>query len=196
MEYQLNQELFHTKELQSKDGYTWTLTSLLGEILRVSENRFGPRDKSFTLLGVEFFKDGPGFWFPGNCKNIIIQLSYPAARNMEKACYQMAHECVHLLQPQRLGTANNLEEGVAVYFASEYMEKFRNSPLWHATKESYLIAGRTVSKMMAEDMECIKKLRKLELSLSKVTMEQLRTLDAVKCLSDDECNFLLNKFLG
>ncbi len=193
MRYHLDQELFHAKELQAKDGYTWTITSLLGEILQVIEELFGPRDKSFTVLGVEFGTSNPKIWFPRNCKNVIIQLSYPAAQNMEQACYQMAHECIHLLNPGM--NANNLEEGLAVYFASEYMKVFRNSPMWHATNKSYVTAQRIVSKIMTENMECIKKLRELEPSLSKVTIDQLKTLDAVKCLSDTECNFLLDKFI-
>ena len=194
MTYQLAQELFHARRLPTQTGYTWTLTSRLGHILRMVEDYFGSRDKSFTLLGLEFCSSGPNTWFPSNCKNVIIQLSYFASNDEKQACYQIAHECVHLLSPVTLGNENNLEEGVATYFASEYMKKFMADSSWYTTMDSYKEAERIVFKIMAEDMECVKKLRRLEPSLSKVTMEQLKTLDAVKCLSEDECNFLLERF--
>ena len=52
----------------------------------------------------------------------LSNLSLSAATNILQACYQMAHETVHLLAPSGGRNANNFEEGVACYFAAYYMK--------------------------------------------------------------------------
>ncbi len=53
--------------LPSGDGYTWTLASRLGEMILDIEAQFGKRDRSWTILGIEFCDTGSQIWFPGNC---------------------------------------------------------------------------------------------------------------------------------
>src|SRR4051812_12688158 len=53
-----------------ENGYTWTLASRLGDMLHLAETMFGPRDPSYTVLGVEFVADNPRVWYPGNRKFI------------------------------------------------------------------------------------------------------------------------------
>ena len=68
-------------------GYTWTLVSCwFGEMLNMAESLFGPRDCSYTLLGIEFGCDGPQIWYPRSGRHIIIQLSLQAAADMSQAC--------------------------------------------------------------------------------------------------------------
>lgn len=58
------------------DGYSWTIISRAGHILRVAESKYGKRDMSYTLLGVEFTsEERPQIWFPGNCGNIVIPIT-------------------------------------------------------------------------------------------------------------------------
>jgi hypothetical protein len=40
---------------------------------------------------------------------------------MPRACFQLAHEVVHLLSPKVGQKANNFEEGLACFFAKYYM---------------------------------------------------------------------------
>src|SRR5689334_1795982 len=40
-------------------GFTWTLVSRLGEMLKEIEGLLGKRDQSFTILGIEFQAEGP-----------------------------------------------------------------------------------------------------------------------------------------
>ena len=54
--------------------FTWTLVSRFGEMIRDVEALFGPRDRDYTLLGIEFSGTIPQIWFPGNCQHIAIQL--------------------------------------------------------------------------------------------------------------------------
>ena len=42
------------ERLPSNDGYTYTLTTLLGVFLREAESRYGPRDRAWTPLELSF----------------------------------------------------------------------------------------------------------------------------------------------
>jgi hypothetical protein len=47
-------------------GFGWTLTSRLGDTLKLAESVYGKRDESWTILGVEFSSSGPPqLWYPG-----------------------------------------------------------------------------------------------------------------------------------
>lgn len=50
----VHDNLVVARPLAGGSGYTWTMASRSGEILQTLEERYGPRDHSFTLLGVEF----------------------------------------------------------------------------------------------------------------------------------------------
>ena len=95
-----------------------SLTRQLGLFLEKAEALFGPRDKSFTLLGTEFY-DGPNrVIYPNtNHDQIVIQLSKEARGNHDQALFQLAHETVHVLAPVDVGTSTVLEEGLATYFS-------------------------------------------------------------------------------
>ena len=138
----INSDLFVTQRKFNGRCYTWTLVSRLSNMLHMAEELFGPRDLSYTILGIEFGPDNPRLWYPGNRRHIIIQLGLSAARNMSQACYQMAHETVHLLAPSGGQNANNFEEGVACYFAAYYMKGQLNEPYWSPGIPSYECAFR------------------------------------------------------
>jgi hypothetical protein len=59
---------------ESGSPYSLTLASRLGHMLEMAEQRFGPRDKSYTILGFEFRAGLPQIWFPGDGMNVIVQL--------------------------------------------------------------------------------------------------------------------------
>ncbi len=57
------------------NGHSWTITTKFGHILKTAEEKYGERDKSYTLLGIELTNQGnPQIWYPGNCKNVSIQI--------------------------------------------------------------------------------------------------------------------------
>lgn len=107
--------------------YRWTLTSRLGQALDMAEDLFGPRDRSATLLGIDFTTDPqPSHWYPGGAgpgKNIIVLLTAGAAADEDRALYQLAHESFHLLSTNLFGTATNLEEGLATWYSLWYMAR-------------------------------------------------------------------------
>lgn len=188
----INSDLLITQRLPNGSGYTWTLASRLGEMIYMAEELFGPRDPSYTILGIEFVFDNPRIWYPGNCHHIIIQLDLSASTNMSQACYQMAHETVHLLAPTGGQNANNFEEGVACYFAAYYMKHRLNEPTWRPALQSYKCALKQVAPLLDDDINCVRRLRKQEPSFLKMSREQIST--AFPNLTSENVDFLISKF--
>ena len=174
------------------NGYTWTLASLLGNMLHIAEELFGQRDYSYTILGIEIGPDIPKIWYPGNRRDIIIQLDSSAATDMYQACYQMAHETVHLLAPTGTNDANNFEEGVACYFADLYMREVLKNPYLPPSLSSYRTAVELVKPRLDADRYCIRRLRDQQSSFSKMSGEQISA--AFPSLTLKDVDFLIKRF--
>lgn len=187
----IDTDLLFATPLSSGDGYTWTLASRLGAMLRKAEDRFGPRDKSYTILGVEFGGDVPQIWYPGNCRNIVIQLTPNCTDDLIRACYQLAHECVHLLAPTGGQNANNLEEGLATQFSHEYVEENFNIR-YDAGVKAYEQARKVVARLLATNPDCIRNIRKGNPELSKIIPDQI--LDEVPTASRQDVEYLCQPF--
>ncbi|WPU63552.1 hypothetical protein [Peredibacter starrii] len=143
----MNESLITATEIPN--GFTWTLASRLGDMLTYAEEMFGPRNKDFTILGIEYCESGPRIWYPKSKKNIVIQLSDSAKTSEVLALYQLAHESIHLLSPSGSMTANVLEEGLAVYFSWWYVEKALGLEGKSITNsESYKLAGLLVERLL------------------------------------------------
>lgn len=151
-----------------ENGFTWTLASRLGQMLSEAEAEFGERDKSFTLLGVEFREDTPQIWYPSNCKHIVIQLSVEALGDFNRACYQLSHEVIHLLSPNGGGPANVIEEGLSTHFSQAYMAK-HFQVIWSSNVDSYEAACLAVRVLLSLNPDAIREMRKQEPSFSKFT---------------------------
>jgi len=189
----LEPSLFFTAPLESSNGYTWTLASRLGDMLHQAQEFFGQRDKSYTILGVEFGTDNPRIWYPGNRKDVIIQLSPSAAESMARACYQLAHETVHLLSPSGANDANNFEEGIACYFAALYMRIHFKGLLMQPEVPSYLHALALVGPRLSTDIHCIQRLRSHEPCISRISREDLAA--EFPDLTASDVDFLASKFV-
>ena len=168
------------------------------DMLNMAEDFFSPRDQSYTILSIEFRDDGPYIWYPeigdGQEKYITIMLSTSAAQKMSQACFQMAHETVHLLAPVRIEDATNLEEGVACYFSLYYMEKELNEPKWNYTgMKSYARVLELVRPRLEEDRYCIRRLRERQPSFRDISKEELRK--EFPELTEEEVCFLTSKFI-
>lgn len=185
-------ELFFARPLDSGGGYTWTLSSRLGSMLRIVQERFGPRDSSYTILGFEFGGDIPQIWFPGNCRHVLIQLTPECATDTVRACYQLSHECVHLLAPSGGQNANNLEEGLATHFCHRYIvETFGVN--WPSTIQSYAAARIAVEELLASDTSVIRRLRERQPCLPLVTPEDI--ISIAPGTRHDLAAFLCERFI-
>ena len=176
----IHPKLIFTEPLE-RNGYTWTLASQLGNMLRLAEQRFGPRDRSYTFVGIEFVNGVPQIWFPGNCQHVAIQLGLPCMNEPDRACFQLAHETIHLLSPTGSNDPNVLEEGLAAHFQSWYM-KNHYPPDWPMSCvdwntlacKSYEKARALVHELLKFGDDIIKKLRVAEPTLSRITAKLIQ----------------------
>jgi len=183
-------ELFFATPIPN--GYTWTLASRLGDILSLAEDVLGARDLTYTILGIEIGPDIPRLWYPGKRHSVIVQLAPSAATDVARACYQLAHEAVHLLAPSGGGPATNLEEAVACYFAAYFMKSRFAQPAWHPGEPSYKRGLSLISPRMDADVRRIKRLRSRQLSFSEIKREELSA--AFPDIGSGDLDFLLAKF--
>lgn len=174
-------------------GFSWTLASRLGDMLVEAEKFFGPRNKDYTILGIEFCESGPRIWYPKSAKNIVIQLSDEAMDSELLALYQLAHECVHLILPTGNDQSTVLEEGMAVYFSWWYLENVFHHYGKEVTNDGfYFKAGELVERMMLEDQSIFLKLREAHGENWRVTPEEIAELCPV--LSPREIKVLVMSF--
>lgn len=169
---------FCAEATDSNDGLTWTLTTRLGAILFEVEQLYGARDLSWTILGVEFGPDAPQIWYPGNRKHIAIRLASNALESTPLACYQLAHECVHLLAPGGISTVPVIEEGLATVFSEDYVVRELGLKV-DTNMPSYRAAAALVREMLRIDPNAIQSLRAIEPAFRKITRE---TFDAAGVL--------------
>lgn len=188
----INSKNFVAEPLENNEGYTWTLTTRLGQMLREAEGRFGKRDRSYTILGIEFADDGPQLWFPGNCQHVAVQLSTDCLSDTARACYQLAHEVIHLLSPTGARNATNLEEGLATCFAEDYMRE-HFSGAWTPILPSYEAAGVAARSLLNKNPEVIKEIRIQELVISRIVPELL--LSGCPALGGDVAAYLCQPFI-
>lgn len=172
--YGIPDHLF-SEDLQEK-GMSWTLTTRTGELLTELEDRYGARDKSWTLLGVEFSEHGPDIWYPGSNdspppKHVAIRLSPAAFRNYKEALYQLSHECVHLLSPSGRASAPVMEEGLAKLYSMEIIVRLCGHPPGqnYGNLSAYDYAAGYVHQLLQIDSNAIRKLRDKEPAFFKMT---------------------------
>jgi hypothetical protein len=175
------------------DGWTYTLASRLGHILRILEDRFGPRDRSYTILGVEIGGETPQIWYPGNCKNVVVQITRDCLTDMARACYQLAHEAVHLLSPTGGRNANNFEEGLAVYFQEAYMRNEFGQTSWRPVIPSYERARALLAPHLDAVPDAIRRMRETEPTISRITADAMRR--EFSNLTVEDANFLAERFV-
>lgn len=164
------EDIFYTVPIEN--GHSFSITSLLGDILISAQEKYGPRDMSYTILGVEFTtKKQPQIWFPRDCKNIAIQITIDCRFEAPKAIYQVAHEAIHCLSPA-LGEATYLEEGLTTYFSQDFTHSFCEID-FHPVIERYQIACSLVKNLLDINPDIIKELRKEIPQISAISKEML-----------------------
>ena len=107
------------------------LAYLEGQVTRyrgIIERMFGPFDRRFAFGSVGRVPPGeqkpqPRVHFPSRYSGGVVDIwitPKPYDRCWrDQATWQIAHECIHLLDPCEEGEANYLEEGMATWFQME-----------------------------------------------------------------------------
>lgn len=150
--------------LPSFTGFTYTLPSRLGSFLEYAETAFGERDKSWTILGVEFGpKANPQTWYPNfpKRKDVVVQMSMNAADDETTAIYQLAHECIHLLSPTGDQMSLVLEEGLATAFSEDVVKQICGVSVSSGIP-AYDNAAVKVRELVAVAPDAIRQLRKIQ----------------------------------
>lgn len=160
---------------QIPNGFSYTLTSKLGDILNNAETLYGPRDYSYTILGIEFYNSpNSQIWFPQNCKHIAIQLTSSCLIDFNEGVYQLAHEGIHCLSPTSgIFPTTVLEEGIATYFAIDYTKKNGHGNFSNISDTRYRNAFILFSQLISLDIDIIKKLRQVQPTISLITKEEI-----------------------
>lgn len=175
-------------------GYSWTIISLLGTILKDAEGLYGERDRSFNILGVELCdQEQPQTWYPGGWngqKDVIIQITKDCENNLKKAIFQVSHEVIHCLCPKPGRHANVLEEGLATLFSTNESNKFGTG--YHPGSLLYISAMEIVEELLSYDETIIKKARMMEPDISLITKEMLLAFHP--SIKDDLLEILLKPF--
>lgn len=154
------------------DGGHWAMTLPIyaSRFLADIEHLFGPRDHSFTLVGIEIDTTPgacPRLWYPDSgiapddperrSRHVIIRLGPNALTHPARARWQLAHECFHLLDPWNLRvdgrSVNWLEEGLAAWFQNSRVPEAEHH------EGQYAIAEGLVSPLMDELPHVVKRIR-------------------------------------
>jgi hypothetical protein len=170
----MNDLLVHNDALPS-------LTRQFGLFLEEAEAQFGSRDRSFTILGIEF-NDGPNRLVYPNTHHdqIVIQLSIEARYHRDQALFQLAHETVHVLAPVDVGTATVLEEGLATYFsltAPQFADPTyaqRGEATLTNKFQAYRDALEDVRALLSVDRKIIGHVRRANRLFASITAKRLR----------------------
>lgn len=130
---------------QAHDARSILLTYAKTKLIPELEIRYGARHPDFNLKGLEFGNvdcprteyppQGNGdfsIWLTTDCSRIPVTF---------RAVFQLAHECLHALQPVPKGDATVLEEGLATDFSMEAMYPSFSPSLTRIFESSYYSRG-------------------------------------------------------
>lgn len=155
------------------NGHSWTIVTIFGHILLDAQEKYGERDKSYTILGIEINDlDYPQIWYPGNRKDIVIQITKDCINCMNQAVYQVAHETIHCIFATQGQPATVLEEGLATHFALEYC-KNNGYGNWEIENKKYETAMSLVEQILRIDPEIILKIRDIQPTISLATKQDI-----------------------
>lgn len=155
-------------------GYTWP--GRLGELLLLLESRYGPRDKEWTPLGIQFGGKVSGLFYPDPpaAKQVSIRLSEDCRMEPAKCLFVLAHEAVHLLAPSG-GTATTLiEEGIATNFSREIGQQF--SLGYNEASPAYIYARDITAVFLKKYSAQIREIRRIEPYFKKFTPNLIRNV--------------------
>ena len=137
---------------RNADGtYSLTLAQLTSVFIAEIEKLLGPRDPSYTYVGLEIDTTQnakPQIWFPHTgypgretdepFRHVIIRLTESAQNDANVATWQLAHQCVHLIDPWQIETEgrqpNFLEEGIATWYQNTIVQGVPYDPPYAEAK--------------------------------------------------------------
>jgi hypothetical protein len=135
------------------DAVGRTQTALLG----CAENLLGPRDTRYALLPPVCADGGPRLRFTPDETSVFVELSLNARGYWPTFVFEMAHEVVHLLNPQP-GPTTLFEEGLATHFQCVVAPLFSGVEI-ALTVPTYAAARDAVLALSADPFTLAQRLR-------------------------------------
>ncbi|AXY01308.1 hypothetical protein L2726_004737 [Vibrio parahaemolyticus] len=135
------------------------LWQLQQELMSEAEALFGTRDESKVIYQPDWHVDGPHIRYSANKDGAFAELSFAAQTNWRLAVYQLAHETVHLLDQHGGQQTILLEEGAAVRFSLDMMDKYGFSTAGLPSIRSYREALFLFNSLGAEPYKIMKNCR-------------------------------------
>ena len=155
------------------------------------EDMFGEFDKGFVFGTIKKTNDKcdrpstdypNGFHYNGNCV-VDIHITAEPWENCfwDQGAWQVAHECVHLLDPTEKESTTFLEEGLAAWFQDEpgfhddRVEAYIERGIERPPEDNYTIAKELVSRCipMGELIPVVKQIRLSNVKISDITADML-----------------------
>lgn len=170
-----------------------------------AESLLGPRFNAlnYEFGGFDFGSNRACVKYKGTQQNLLrnyyfIHLSKRAASERWLALWEISHECVHLLCPNPNKKNTVLEEGLACWYQTRWVDmcpsifpdSLRAGDRGIASK-SYTEARDLVTPLMDKDLTTMKYLRSIEPDLSKITSGMLIDLLGAE---EDLASRLCSKF--
>ena len=160
--------------------------------IEILEELLGERDQNFLIGSIAestHQEDVPQTYFPlgfrtdGGCVVDIQISSFPwRVRSPSQGTWQVAHECVHIMDPGEAET-NVLEEGLATWFQDElafhtnpvraYIENKERNREFAGLNKNYFNARELVRACMPQLGFAVKEIRSSNVKLREVSSEVL-----------------------
>lgn len=161
---------------ESEKDYLLTLRIWLQHILAVAVSRYGKRYGPWIISDIRFHDDVPCVWYPhpkGSYK-VVVKIGNLCRENLSRACFQMAHESIHLLSPSGRRDGTVLEEGLADIYSSAYMQEYFNEWRWRSADVRLELASGRVRQFLSSYPDAIRVLRRREPMLSRITADLIK----------------------
>lgn len=169
------------------DQYVRDLEAHVASYVSILESIFGPRDARFVFGTIRKSDGRPcpgfpaGFHFNGECRVDILITTWPWENHSpDQGPWQIAHECVHLLDPSEKGTANVLEEGLATWFQNEPCYHDERVQSYIANNDeplpAYLEAQGLVRQNLPDILHAVKRLRASGVRIGDIKVDMLAPL--------------------
>ena len=159
------------------------------EYIEELESLLGPRNPWYSLGRVYFDGRGPQTFLPDGSRAVDIHLGPNAMGNEDLIRWQLAHECLHLLDPLFSRPTIVLEEGLATWYQEE---KFKDNNFELGDK--YLKAKTLVLNLIESNflLKKVKELRNEGLRICEITAKDL--LRTVPNMTSTRAKALTEKF--
>ncbi len=158
-----------------------------------SESLLGQRHTEWILGVIRMDADKPGthLWHIERVVDIRLSrdlVDQGGAFQLPRALWQLAHECIHLLEPTLGGTARVFEEGIAAAFQESMIPSIRNE-----SGSKYEAARQLVQRNWDPLIGMVRSLRERGVLLSTMTYDVLRPVLPPE-IPDEDLAQLTNRF--